>query len=216
MPFLTPVEFSHALPSIDELEEIDGRRAMTDTGSRSDNSGSSASKSTSWPGNSLPPGDRSPNVGSKSFPVLPVDHRPASPANRTLSIRGFSSPLMPSAELHVKNMEGTVRTSQLYVHKLKVFILNVRTREAFRYEHIRVTPWYVSNLLYSTTSDSFSFHRFPHSVADSTALVDDFPQGFEDDFYLQTLLFLSMDLACDDQARGPCTLNLSNRHPDKV
>jgi hypothetical protein len=32
--------------------------------------------------------------------------------------------------------------------------------------------------------------------------LDGFPQGFEDDFYLQTLLFLSMDLACDDQARG--------------
>ncbi|KAN0132816.1 hypothetical protein V8E53_009487 [Lactarius tabidus] len=158
--FLTPVEFSQAFPSIDELEEIDGRRAMADTEPRSDNSGSSAqgsaSRSTPWPSSSHPPGDRSPNVGSKSFPVLPVDlstrpsstpitpvvdhfaSRPASPAKRALGIRGSSSPLMPSAELHVKSMaEPRELYNYMYKNELKVLILDVRTREAFDYEHIR-------------------------------------------------------------------------------
>ncbi|KAI9440817.1 cysteine proteinase [Lactarius indigo] len=155
--FLTPVEFSQAFPSIDELEEIDGRRAMADVGLRSDSSGSSDSKSTPWPGGSThPPGDHSPNIGTKSFPVLPVDlgtrpsstpitpvvdhfaSRPASPVKRTLGIRGSSSPLIPSAELHVKNMAGPRELyDYMYRHELKVLMLDVRTREAFDYEHIR-------------------------------------------------------------------------------
>ena len=45
---------------------------------------------------------------------------------------------MPSAELHVKNI-AEPRELHKYMHKnkLKVLILDVRTREAFDYEHIR-------------------------------------------------------------------------------
>ncbi|KAI9430182.1 hypothetical protein H4582DRAFT_2113921 [Lactarius indigo] len=143
--FLTPVEFSQAFPSIDELEEIDGRRAMADVGLRSDSSGSSDSKSTPWPGGSThPPVTTLPiSVPNPSpTPITPVvDHfasRPASPVKRTLGIRGSSSPLIPSAELHVKNMAGPRELyDYMYRHELKVLMLDVRTREAFDYEHIR-------------------------------------------------------------------------------
>ncbi|KAH8995056.1 cysteine proteinase [Lactarius hatsudake] len=143
--FLTPVEFSQAFPSIDELEEIDGRRAAARTVSLHHG-----------PAVPILPADHSPNIGTKSFPVLPVDlgtrpsstpitpvadhfaSRPASPVKRTLGIRGSSSPLMPSAELHVKNMAGPRELHDyMYRHELKVLMLDVRTREAFDYEHIR-------------------------------------------------------------------------------
>ena len=154
--FVTPVEFSQAFPSIDELEEIDGRRAMADVEPPSASSGSSVSDSTPLSGSSHPPADRSPNVGNKSFPVLPVDlgtrpsstpitpvvdhfaSRPASPVKRTLGIRGSNSPLIPSAELNVKNMaEPRELYNYVYRNELKVLMLDVRTREAFDYEHIR-------------------------------------------------------------------------------
>lgn len=154
--FLTPVEFSQAFPSIDELEEIDGQRTIANVEPRSDSSGSSDSKPTPWSGSSHPPGDRSPNVGNKSFPVLPVDlgtrpsstpitpvvdhfaSRPASPAKRALGIRGSGSPLMPSTELHVKNhAEPRELHSYMYRNELKVLMLDVRTREMFDNEHIR-------------------------------------------------------------------------------
>ncbi|KAH8977998.1 hypothetical protein EDB86DRAFT_991424 [Lactarius hatsudake] len=154
--FLTPVEFSQAFPSIDELEEIDGRRAVADVEPRSDTSGGPDSKSTPWSGGTRPPGDHSPNIGTKSFLFLPVDlgtcpsstpitpvvdhfaSWPASPVKQTLGICGSSSPLMPSAGLHVKNMAGPRELHDyMYRHELKVLMLDVRTREAFDYEHIR-------------------------------------------------------------------------------
>ncbi|KAH9059441.1 hypothetical protein EDB83DRAFT_2552313 [Lactarius deliciosus] len=154
--FLTLEEFSQAFPSIDELEEIDGRRAVADVEPCSDTSGSPDSKSTPRSGGTRPPGDHSPNIGTGSFPFLPVDlgtcpsstpitpvvdhfaSWPASPVERTLGIRGSSSPFMPSAELHVKNMVGPRELHDyMYRQELKVLMLDVRTREAFGYEHIR-------------------------------------------------------------------------------
>src|SRR6266702_3861915 len=99
-----------------------------------------------WPTLSLVPIPRAARTVSllhgPAVPILPVvDHfasRPASPAKRALGIRGSSSPLIPSAELHVKNMAGPRELHDyMYRNELKVLILDVRTREAFDYEHIR-------------------------------------------------------------------------------
>lgn len=152
--FLTPVEFSQAFPSIDELEEIDGQRTVADADSR--DSSSSSSKATQRPGSIHATGDHSPNFGVKSFPVLPVDlgprpsstpitpvvdhfaSRPASPAKRPLGIRGSGSPRVSSAELHVKSLAGPREVHDyIYQYELKVLMLDVRTREAFDHEHIR-------------------------------------------------------------------------------
>jgi ubiquitin carboxyl-terminal hydrolase 8 len=77
-----------------------------------------------------------------STPITPaVDHfasRPASPVKRPLGIRGSGSPLVPPAELHVKNMaEPRELHDYMYRNELKVLMLDVRTREEFNYEHIR-------------------------------------------------------------------------------
>ncbi|KAI0296552.1 hypothetical protein B0F90DRAFT_1811293 [Multifurca ochricompacta] len=151
--FLTPVEFTQAFPSIDELEEIDSRRTLSDADASAD---SSSSKTTQRPGGSHPAGDHSPSVGSKSFPVLPVDlgprpsstpitpvvdhfaSRPTSPTKRPLGFRRSGSPLVPSAELYVKSLaEPHELYDYMYRNELKVLILDVRTREAFDHEHIR-------------------------------------------------------------------------------
>ena len=77
-----------------------------------------------------------------STPITPaVDHfasRPASPVKRPLGIRGSGSPLVPPAELHVKNVaEPRELHDYMYRNELKVLMLDVRTRDEFNYEHIR-------------------------------------------------------------------------------
>ncbi|KAH9983664.1 hypothetical protein BJV77DRAFT_1062378 [Russula vinacea] len=146
-------QFSQTFPSIDELEEIDSRRTVPDVDARTDSSSGQASQR---PPSTHQAGDGSPSLGSKSFPILPielgprpsstpitpaVDHfasRPASPAKRPLGIRGSGSPLVPPAELHVKSMaEPRELHDYMYRNELKVLMLDVRTREAFDREHIR-------------------------------------------------------------------------------
>jgi ubiquitin carboxyl-terminal hydrolase 8 len=149
--FLTPVEFSQTFPSIDELEEIDSRRTAPDVDAHTDSSSGQASRR---PPSTHQAVDGSPSIGSKSFPVLPielgtrpsstpitpaVDHfasRPASPVKRPLGVRG--SPLVPPAELHVKSMvEPRELHDYMYLNELKVLILDVRTRDEFNNERIR-------------------------------------------------------------------------------
>jgi ubiquitin carboxyl-terminal hydrolase 8 len=151
--FQTPVEFSQAFPSIDELEENDSRQIVPDTNARVD---TTSSKSTQRPGSTHAPGDHSPNFAAKSFPVLPVDlgprpsstpitpvvdhfaSRPASPVKRPFGIRGSGSPRVSSGELQVKSLaEPREVHDYIYRHELKVLILDIRTREAFDNEHIR-------------------------------------------------------------------------------
>ncbi len=129
---------------------------MADAEPRTDSSGTLESKPAPLSGSSYPTGDRSPNIGAKSFPVLPVDlgtrpsstpitpvvdhfaSRPASPAKRTIGLRGSSSPLVSPAELPVKNVaEPRELYNYMYKNELKVLMLDIRTREAFDYEHIR-------------------------------------------------------------------------------
>ncbi|KAH9958814.1 hypothetical protein BC827DRAFT_540115 [Russula dissimulans] len=151
--FVTPVEFSQTFPSIDELEEMDRHRTSSDADTRADSSNGQASQR---PGSAHQTGDNSPSVSTKSFPVLPVDFgprpsstpitpvvdhfasRPASPAKRPLGFRRSGSPLVPPAELHVKSMaEPHELHDYMYRNELKILMLDVRTREAFDYEHIR-------------------------------------------------------------------------------
>ncbi|KAI0259432.1 hypothetical protein BC834DRAFT_833549 [Gloeopeniophorella convolvens] len=154
--FQTPVEFSQAFPSIDELEEIDSRRAPVAVPDVE-----VSSRPTSWrggyaSGSGSPNGDRSPATTAKSFPVLPVDFgprpsstpitpvadhfasRPASPVKRPLGFRGSRSPLVPAADLHTKSL-ATPRELHDYIYRneLKVLMLDVRTRDEFEREHIR-------------------------------------------------------------------------------
>jgi len=151
--FVTPVEFSQTFPSIDELEEMDRQQTSSNADARTDNSSGHASQR---PGTVHQAGDNSPSISTKSFPVLPVDlgqrpsstpitpvvdhfaSRPASPAKRPLGFRRSGSPLVLPAELHVKSMaEPRELHDYMYRNELKILMLDIRTREAFDYEHIR-------------------------------------------------------------------------------
>jgi ubiquitin carboxyl-terminal hydrolase 8 len=132
---------------------MDRQQVSSTPDTRTDSSSGQASQR---PGGAHQAGDNSPSVGTKSFPVLPVDlgprpsstpitpvvdhfaSRPASPVKRPLGFRRSGSPLVPPAELHIKSMaEPRELHDFMYRHELKILMLDVRTREAFDYEHIR-------------------------------------------------------------------------------
>ena len=56
---------------------------------------------------------------------------------RPLGIRSSGSPLVPPAELPVKSLAGPRELHDYMRNELKVLILDVRTRDAFDYAHIR-------------------------------------------------------------------------------
>ncbi|THH17441.1 hypothetical protein EW146_g3362 [Bondarzewia mesenterica] len=157
-------EFAQTFPSIDELEESDGRQLAAV------NTGASSSSRRSRRDNT---GDRSPSV-AKPFPILPFNpgprpsstpispmidsfaSRPASPSRSPLSptiphkpsgllAKSSRSPLIPassivdkpSVDLPVKNVAlPRELRDYMYKNQLKVLFLDLRTREEFDREHI--------------------------------------------------------------------------------